>query len=168
MWLSSSVCPSRPSKIVVIQHPPSPLRHLCLVAVCHGDAITHYISPPKDAEASVAPCLANCKAGPGPAGFIWGLPGNDVSAYIYMSLDFENFSTLLLIGACLSMVFPIDCGGRLVPRLLRAHGSFRGVCYCRMQVSRCVITQNATRSRDFEKGWAALSSPFCRITSTWT
>lgn len=71
MWLSSNVCPSRPSKMVAIRPPPSPLRHFCLVVVCHGDAITRYVSLPKDTEASVAPCLANCKAGPGPAGFIW-------------------------------------------------------------------------------------------------
>lgn len=153
----------------MIRPPPSPLRHLCLVAVCHGDAITRYISPPKDAEASVASCLANCKAGPGPVGFIWGLPGNYISAYIYLSPDFENFFTLLLVGPSLSRVFPTYCGGRLVVlRLLRARGSFRAIYYCRMPVSHCIMTRNATRSRDFEKGWAALSSPFCRITSTQT
>lgn len=41
MWLSSSACPNRPSKIVVIRPPPFPLRHLCLVAVCHGDVCDH-------------------------------------------------------------------------------------------------------------------------------
>ena len=81
-----------------------------------------------------------------------------------MSPDFEIFSTLLLACPSLSRVFPMYCGGKLlVPRSLRAHGSFRAVCYCRMHGPRCLTIWNATRSRDFEKGWAALSNPFCRI-----
>jgi len=66
--------------------------------VCHGDAVTGYTSPPKDVETSVTPCLTTCKEWLGPAGFIWGLPGNYVSAYIYMLPDFENFSSLLLVN----------------------------------------------------------------------
>lgn len=170
MWLSSSICPSRPSKIVVIQPVPFPLHHLCLVAVCHRNVITHHISPPKDVEASGALCLKNRKAGPGPAEFIWGLPGNDVSPYIYMSLDFENFSALLLATPSLSRIFSIYCGRRpVVPRLFKSHGSFRVISYCRIPSCLCIMTQNATCSQDFEKGWAALSSPFCMVTSmkTW-
>lgn len=111
----------------------------------------------------------NCKAGPRAVGFIWGLPGNYVSAYIYMSPDFENFSTLLLVGLSLSRIFFMCYRGRLVvPRLLWAPGSFGAIYYCRMYVSCCIMTQNATCSLDLEKGWAALSSLFCRISSTQT
>lgn len=41
MWLSSSACPNRSSKIVMIRPPLCQLRHLCLVAVCHGDVCDH-------------------------------------------------------------------------------------------------------------------------------
>lgn len=60
--------------------------------------------------------LSNHKAGSKPAGFTWGLSGNVVSAYICMSLDFQNFSALLLVGPCLPRIFLIYCRERLLPQ----------------------------------------------------
>lgn len=103
-------------------------------------------------------------------GFSWGLPGNDVSAYIYMSPYFKIF---FHVAAAWPPLHPGSSPPTveedfLSPRLLRAHGSFRAVCYCRMHGSGCGMARIATRSWDFEKDWAAPSSRFCRITSTWS
>lgn len=108
MWLSSSLCPSRPPKIVATWPPPSPLHHLCLVALCHGDAVIGYTSPPKDVETSVAPCLINYKEWLGPAGFIWGLPGNCECLHLYVTRFWEFFQFTVSQSFSLQWLLPFN------------------------------------------------------------
>lgn len=156
MWLNSSLCPSRPPKIVVTWPPPSPLHQLCLVAVRHGDAVIDYTSPPKDVETSEAPCLTHYKEWMGPAGFIWGLPGNWECLHLYVTRFWKFFQFTVGQSFSLQWLLPFN-EEDMSPKQPWANRHFR--------TNARLLLSNGTKWGSHLGHW---EGRFCRIAFTWT